>query len=74
MRPHDIDLDIHCLLEQIPEDHVAFYMRASAGNEKDFVYAGGDLEDMAEALINIMKQSEQIANVILGAATKYFDE
>jgi hypothetical protein len=62
MMPHDIDLDIHCLLEQIPEDHVAFYMRASAGNEKDFVYAGDpDLEDMAEALINIMKQSEQIA-------------
>ena len=67
MNCNDIDLDISKLMEKIPSDHVSFYFRASDDETKDFCYARGDLGDMANALANIMKQSETIQNII-GAA------
>jgi len=72
--PNDIDLDTSSLLDKIPDDHVAFYFRASADDSKDFAYARGDLDDMAEALSNIMDQSGEICSVIQGAVAKYLTE
>ena len=70
----DIDLDIGLLLEEVPEDQVAFYFRASIDDQKDFAYAKGDLEDMADALAGIMGESEQLANMVMAASSKYLED
>jgi len=70
MNVNDIDLDISKLLEAIPDDHVSFYFRASADDSKDFAYAKGDLEDMVDALGNILKQSETLQGVFGSAYFK----
>lgn len=70
---NDIDIDIGKLMEGIPDDHVAFYFRASDYDIKDFASARGDLEMMAEALANIMKQSEQLSDMIQAAVAYYLE-
>jgi len=74
MNVNDIDLDVSALISKVPDDHVVFYFRASGDDSKDFCQVSGNQEDMAQALANIMDQSDWIADMIGGAFGYYMDK
>ncbi len=63
----DLNLDMMNLVKDIPDDYAVFYFLVGEGEERDFLYAKGSLEDMSEALVNLMEQHEDIQWLIKNA-------
>lgn len=63
----DLNLDMMNLVKDLPEDHTVFYFLSGRDEEEDFLYAKGNLDDMCEALVNLMDQHEDIEWLIKNA-------
>jgi len=70
----DLNLDIMNLVGDIPEDYAVFYFLTGEEEDKDFLYAKGDLDRMSEALVNLMSQNEELEYMIINAAKTFQDE
>jgi len=73
MNVNDIDLDVASLLEKVPEDNITFCLRAGEGS-KDFLYMKGDFDSMVGTIANVMKQYNDVAEIIVNAALEYQKE
>ena len=67
----DLNLDMMNLLQDLPEDKAVFYFLVGAEEERDFLYAKGDLDIMAEALAGLMRENEQIEQMVRHAITEF---
>ena len=73
MKSNDIDLDISKLISSLSGEDNAMYFRCRGDETKDFCHVQGDLDDLAWALGNAMKQNEQLASFIQGANAYYLE-
>ena len=69
----DLNLDMMNLVKDLPEDHAVFYFLTGDKEDNDFLYCKGSLEDMSEALVNLMSQHEDIEWLIKNSV-KVFQE
>lgn len=74
MKSYDIDLDVSSLLANAPSEDAVFYFHGSPNGESDFCYAKGDLEYMADTLVNLMCSDDRVADMILGAAGEFLSD
>ena len=70
----DLNLDMINLVKDIGEDCAVFYFLVGSEEERDFLYAKGDLDIMAEALAGLMRENEQIEQMVRHAITEFQDE
>ncbi len=73
MNRNDIDLDVYALVKNLTYEDVVFYFRASDTEDKDFLYAKGQLDTMGEALAYLMTLNEDL-EVMITHAVKTFME
>ena len=67
----DLNLDMMNLVKDIPEDCAVFYFLTGKEVEEDFLYAKGSLEDMGEALSNLMRQNKDIECMVRNAIIEF---
>ena len=67
----NLNLDMMNLVKDAPETCSVFYFLTAEGEEQDFLYAKGNLDDMSEALVNLMRQNEDLEWVILNAVKDF---
>ena len=67
----NLNLDMMNLVKDVPETCSVFYFLTADGEEQDFLYAKGNLDDMSEALVNLMRQNEDLEWVILNAVKDF---
>jgi len=70
----DVNLDIMNLVKDIPEDCAVFYFLTGQNEEEDFLFCKGSLEDMSEALVNLMSQHDDIEWLVKTAVKEFQDE
>ncbi|HDY66595.1 MAG TPA: hypothetical protein ENH85_02260 [Candidatus Scalindua sp.] len=59
------------LVGDLPEDYAVFYFLVGEGEERDFLYAKGDLDMMSEALSNLMKQNPSLEHMVRNAIKEF---
>ena len=69
----NLNLDMMNLVKDIPEDCAVFYFLVGQEEDQDFLYAKGSLEDMSEALVNLMGQHADIEWLVKNSV-KVFQE
>jgi len=67
----DLNLDMISLMQELTDDRAVFYFLVGNEEERDFLYAKGDLDVMAEALCGLMKENEQIEQMVRHAITEF---
>lgn len=70
----DLNLDIYNLAKDIPEDCAIFYFLTGDREKEDFLFCKGSLEDMSEALVNLMGQHEDIEWLIKNSVKEFQNE
>jgi hypothetical protein len=70
----DKNLDMMNLVKDIPEDCAVFYFLTGPGDSADFLYAKGDPDLMSEALSNLMRQNEELEDIVRNAIIDFQDE
>jgi hypothetical protein len=67
----DLNLDMISLLKGLQDDCAVFYFLTGPNEGEDLLYAKGNLDDMAEALCNLMEQHEDIEYVVKSALMEF---
>ena len=67
----DLNLDMMNLVKDLPDDCAVFYFLTGPEEDKDFLYAKGSLDDMSEALVNLMAQHEDIEWIVKNAVMEF---
>ena len=67
----DLNLDMMNLMQDLTPDRAVFYFLVGNEDERDFLYAKGDLDVLAEALCGLMKENEQIEQMVRHAITEF---
>ena len=63
----NLDLDVYGLIKDLPEENSVFYFRAGVEGQKDFFYAKGNLGELGEVLAGLMKQNEDLEQMVFHA-------
>ena len=70
----DLNLDMINLVQDLSDDCAVFWFLVGEEEDRDFLYCKGDLDVMSEALCNLMRQNEQIEQMVRHAITEFQDE
>jgi len=70
----DLNLDMMSLAEKIPDRWAVFYFLLGEDEEEDFLYAKGSVENMSEALCNLMGQHEDIEWMVKNAVKEFQEQ
>jgi len=70
----DLNLDMMNLVKDLPEDCTVFYFLTGPYEDEDFLYAKGDPDVMSEALCNLMRQNEELEQIVRNAIIEFQDE
>jgi len=71
MNTVDLNLDVINLVKGIPDDSVVFYFLSGEDDDRDFLYAKGDLDVMAASLANLMEENEGVEYLIREAIKEF---
>lgn len=67
----DLNLDLAEKLKSLPKDCSVFYFLTGPKEGEDLLFAKGSLEDMCDALVNLMGQHEDIEWLIKNAVIEF---
>ena len=69
----DADLDVMNIVKELPEENASFYFRSSEEDGDGFYYYRGEIEKLANALLGLMEQDENIFNIVVMAINEIDD-